>query len=298
MSDALTRVEELWFSDGGLVVQAEESLFRVSGGILAALILPDSATDVTCFFKAIFDSSFFEPRAHPYKVPLQTVISILHLSNKYGVDYLLRRALVHFSSNYPTTLSAIDAVFNTSSVSVDDDHPPSSVVAAIRIAREVDALWILPAAFYYLAATDEPTIQKILNCIAFGDCPASLSAADQIVFLKSSMQISLQGNHLVRFLHTPNTNPGCQRPHLCTRTRLDLLITAQDSITGSYSANPLAIFTDAMQGVLANGTCRVCYDICQQMHDGARQAIWDKLPEFCGLPPWAELEKMKASALA
>ncbi len=77
-----TRVEELWFSDGGLVVQAEQSLFRVSAGILAArspvfqdmlsftqppdaqsiegcpvVKLLDSAADVTCFFRAIFDSS-------------------------------------------------------------------------------------------------------------------------------------------------------------------------------------------------------------------------------------------------
>jgi hypothetical protein len=77
-----TRVEELWFSDGGLVVQAEQSLYRVSGAILAArspvfkdmlsftqppdaetidgcpvVRLPDSAADVTCFFKAIFDFS-------------------------------------------------------------------------------------------------------------------------------------------------------------------------------------------------------------------------------------------------
>ena len=77
-----TRVEELWFSDGSLVVQAEQSLFRVSGAVLAArssvfndmlgiaqppdsetidgcsmVRLPDSAEDVTCFFRAIFDSS-------------------------------------------------------------------------------------------------------------------------------------------------------------------------------------------------------------------------------------------------
>jgi hypothetical protein len=77
-----TRVEELWFADSGLVVQAEQSLYRVSGAILAArspvfkdmlsftqppdaetidgcpvVRLPDSAADVTCFFKAIFDFS-------------------------------------------------------------------------------------------------------------------------------------------------------------------------------------------------------------------------------------------------
>jgi hypothetical protein len=77
-----TRVKDLWFPDGSLVVQAEQSLFRISGGILAArssvfadmlaftqppdaetidgcpvVKLPDRAEDLTCFFRAIFDSS-------------------------------------------------------------------------------------------------------------------------------------------------------------------------------------------------------------------------------------------------
>jgi hypothetical protein len=82
MDNTPTRVEELWFSDSGLVVQAEQSLFRVSGAVLAArspifkdmlsftqppdaetidgcpvVKLPDLAIDITCFFRAIFDSS-------------------------------------------------------------------------------------------------------------------------------------------------------------------------------------------------------------------------------------------------
>ncbi|KAJ7689810.1 hypothetical protein B0H17DRAFT_936768, partial [Mycena rosella] len=44
---------------------------------------------------------FLEPR--PSKADLDVVISILHLSNKYDVDYLRRRALGHLSSLYPTT---------------------------------------------------------------------------------------------------------------------------------------------------------------------------------------------------
>lgn len=77
----LKRVPELWFSDCGLVIQAENSLFRVSGSMLAVrssffrdmlafpqpanpdlvegcpvVRLPDSAEDVTGFLTALFDS--------------------------------------------------------------------------------------------------------------------------------------------------------------------------------------------------------------------------------------------------
>ncbi|KAJ7232025.1 hypothetical protein B0H12DRAFT_1029158 [Mycena haematopus] len=126
-----TRVERLWFEDGSLVVQAEQSLFRVIRTVLAAcspvfnvmlaftpppdaetldgcplVRLPDSAQDVTCFLRAIFDSSFFE--FYPCQVSFEDALSITRLSHKYAVDYLLRRALVHLSHEFPTTLSAYD----------------------------------------------------------------------------------------------------------------------------------------------------------------------------------------------
>jgi hypothetical protein len=77
----LNRVLDLWFEDDNLILRAENSLFRVSKGVLAArssvfrdmlsfpqteeeeridgcpvVRLHDSAADVTCFLRAIFDS--------------------------------------------------------------------------------------------------------------------------------------------------------------------------------------------------------------------------------------------------
>ena len=78
----LTKAEGLWFEDADTVFQAGFKVFRVSRCILSArsrvfrdilaipsteprevyedctlICLPDSAEDVTLFFKAIFDSS-------------------------------------------------------------------------------------------------------------------------------------------------------------------------------------------------------------------------------------------------
>ncbi|KAK2462900.1 hypothetical protein APHAL10511_005098 [Amanita phalloides] len=114
------RVQDLWFEDGGVVVQAESCLYRVSRGILAArssifkgvfhscaasttgeglemmdgvpfLRLPDAERDVTHFFKAIFDSSYFAP--YPGKTSFSIVASVLRLSHKYNVNFLQKRAL-------------------------------------------------------------------------------------------------------------------------------------------------------------------------------------------------------------
>lgn len=74
-------VSDLWFEDGGLIIQAEQSFFKIYKGILAArssvfkamldedsgltkncidgcdlLQVPDSAADMTYLLRAIFDS--------------------------------------------------------------------------------------------------------------------------------------------------------------------------------------------------------------------------------------------------
>jgi hypothetical protein len=82
---ALQHVEDLWFEDGNLILRAENSLFRIYSGFLAArssvfrdmLAFPpppegnammdgchivtvyDSAKDMTVFLKAIIDSRYY-----------------------------------------------------------------------------------------------------------------------------------------------------------------------------------------------------------------------------------------------
>ncbi|KAJ7932808.1 hypothetical protein B0H13DRAFT_1701204 [Mycena leptocephala] len=312
---------ELWFSDGGLVVQAEQSLYRVSGAILAArspvfkdmlsftqppdaetidgcpvVRLPDSAADVTCFFKAIFDFSFFEP--HPYTYDFNTIISVLHLSNKYAVVLLLRRALVHLSSAFPTELSGYD-VDENGSIYYDDDDVTSYVVAAIQIAREVNALWVLPSAFYYLVSTGNITTHPALNCVAFNNYPAKLSGDDQTLFLKTSLHISRQENLIVRFLHSPDTIPKCEGSKKCVKARVRALAKVQDYIAEQTDGpSPLNLCKSAeVWELLSDACCGYCYKSFVKKHEEDRQALWNKLPEFCGLPPWPELEEMKAAAL-
>lgn len=93
----LNRVRVLWFEHGNLILRVENSLFRVSKGLLAAhssvfwhmlsfpqtdkeeridgcpvVRLHDSAADVTCFLRAIFDSRYVrhnlphQPTNQPY----------------------------------------------------------------------------------------------------------------------------------------------------------------------------------------------------------------------------------------
>ncbi|KAJ6500871.1 hypothetical protein C8R45DRAFT_1210566 [Mycena sanguinolenta] len=323
MDNTPTPVEELWFSDGSLVVQAGKSLFRVSGAVLAArssvfkdmlgiaqpvetetidgcpmVRLPDSAEDVTCFFRAIFDSSFFEP--YPCKVSFESALSIARLSHKYSVDYLLRRALVHLSYEFPTTLSAFDKGSDMCSTDFREVKHGLSLrwspyVAVIQLARQVNALWILPLAFYKLASSDGEIIQRVLRCTVFKQHAARLGDDDKLVFLTCSVLLAGLEGKAVSFLHSSDK---CASSKKCNTARLSALTQLQNSVEEAVGPDPLDVWCNAdVWDTLQEGCCVKCYKLLYQACEQARQPIWDKLPEICGLPPWAELEKMKAEVL-
>ncbi|KAJ6449170.1 hypothetical protein DFH09DRAFT_1386122 [Mycena vulgaris] len=190
---ALQRVQDLWFADGNLVIQARNSQFRVYRGILAArspvfqdmlsfpqppdselvegcplVHLPDAEMEVTDFLKAIFIPEYFLP--FPALTKFDVIVGCLRLSHKYGVDYLRRRALVHLSSGYRTTLAEWDSSKYdeeaTSRLASQVRTWPTPYDAAhrisvIQLAREVDVPWILPTAFYRLSCDFTYTANRV-----------------------------------------------------------------------------------------------------------------------------------------
>ncbi|KAJ6531182.1 hypothetical protein B0H19DRAFT_911807, partial [Mycena capillaripes] len=117
------RCPDLWFADCGLIVRAGNLLFRISREMLAArspvfadmlaftqpddaekidgcpvVDLPDAAEEVAVFFRALFNHDFFEP--YPARTEYATVVGVLRLSNKYQVDSLRKRALIHLGSAF------------------------------------------------------------------------------------------------------------------------------------------------------------------------------------------------------
>ncbi|KAF7359028.1 BTB domain-containing protein [Mycena sanguinolenta] len=318
------RVEELWFADSGFVVQAGQSLFRVSGAVLAArssvfkdmlaftqppdaetiddcpvVKLLDSAEDVTCFFRAIFDSSFFEP--YPSKVTFDNALSIARLSHKYSVDYLLRRALVHLSYDFPTTLSSFDAdtTYSTNMIDMLDDNvyiPP--YIALVQLARQVNALWMLPMAFYRLASANKEVIRQVWDCQMFSHHTARLGDDDRLVFVTCSALFAGLETKAMRFLHPTDESATCKGGDKCNAARLSAIAEAQDSIAKAEGPDPLYIcFSSLIWDALSKRCCTHCYKCLKSAHEQARQLIWDELPTICGLPPWADLEKMKVEAV-
>ncbi|KAJ7733565.1 hypothetical protein DFH07DRAFT_894182 [Mycena maculata] len=319
-----THSSDVWFDDGSLIIEAAGVLYRISRSVLAerspifkdTLSIPqptdsetidgcpvvhlyDSPEDVTPFLRAIFNSGFFMP--YPAPTEFRILAGILRLSHKYEVDYLRRRALVHLSSAYSTQLPDLDATIEGDAVawirpSWTEDRI-SVHVAAIGLARQVDAPWILPYAFYR-AATIETSgaVQEILS----SQLPAAqgwvtvLSRDDQTSFLKGYFaQSRCTITDILRFLYHPFMVEGCFSPQVCNLARLRALEGLREEL--AIPTNPL--YTWVEEDWQTVNVCAVCLTSLRVAHRDARQAFWDNLPNIYDLPGWEELEQCKKAAI-
>ncbi|KAJ7500428.1 hypothetical protein B0H11DRAFT_1995338 [Mycena galericulata] len=321
------RIPELWFEDGNIVIQAGNSQFRVHRGILAScspvfqdmlsfpqpseselvqgcplVLLHDSAADVAVFLRAIFDSSFFMP--FPIRTKFDVVLGCLRLGHKYGVDYLRRRALIHLSSGYPTTLSELDtrACHKDPSVSISETISwrwpdlESHTIFLIELAREVEAPWILPVAFYNLSIFCRKLGKDIFHGTVYHGVRTCLSIQDQSAFINGHIvQMHSATTDVLRFLSHPMDIEGCLVPTYCHEKRLEAIESIREVIRDNPS-NPLNVW-DEDDWERLQDVCRVCLAALKTTHQNARQTFWDKLPELYGLPPWEVLEKMKVDAI-
>ncbi|KAJ7612185.1 hypothetical protein FB45DRAFT_1065544 [Roridomyces roridus] len=313
------RVEELWFSDGNLIIQAGSSQFRVYRGILASrspvfqdmlsfpqppdselvdgcpfVSLPDSEMEVRVFLKAIFDPEFFPPFPSPTEFAIAA--GCLRLSHKYGVEYLHRRALVHLTSGCDTKLQRWDtasSIWDRSNGDVDVDRIALSDIVswdwstdsaaleiyAIQLFQEVDASWLLPNVFYNLSSSFEQGYD-IFSGATYNGVFSTLSARDLKSFTKG---------HALRLYH-----PLCM---FCGTVHGNGRYTKDASGSTLTFRSPMSVWENDGSWEMLEGLCAVCLPALRANYRSTRQAFWDQLPQMYDLPPWEELEQVKTAAI-
>ena len=174
------KVSDLWFEDGNLILQAENTIFRIYRGHLSArssvfrdmfefpppaegnrtldgmpiIEVYDTAEDMKQFLRALLDSEFFEPPPSP--TTLHITHSVLKLATKYDVRFLRLRALAHLQSTYPTTLTAWAARDQSRTIPGVENTP----FAALQIATEFGLDWLVPSIVYCISSH---AIEKTLD---------------------------------------------------------------------------------------------------------------------------------------
>ncbi|KAJ7612137.1 hypothetical protein FB45DRAFT_843428 [Roridomyces roridus] len=339
VDDTPRRIPGLWFDDGNIVIQAGNSQFRVHRGILAArspvfkdmlsfpqpldselvdgcplVRLPDVEAEVAVFLRAIFDPDYFMP--FPANTQFDILQGCLRLSHKYEVEYLRLRALVHLSSRFRTTLSEWDSAYFEYSER-PSDRPPSQVIswtfsditpegmiaediAAIQLAREADAHWVLPAAFYRLSsyvAQRHVGLTEVINGTVRNGVPQNLSPTDRTAFLDGhTRQIIASPTNILSFLSDPLDITGCTAPDKCRRGRLLGAQLSRDHL-GDCPSIPLNVWDEDSWAGFDEEICPTCSACLKPIHAAARQTFWDQLPGIYSLPPWDELIRMKTEAI-
>src|ERR1700761_769423 len=154
---------------------------------------------------------------YPAQTDFDAIAGCLRLSHKYGVDYLRRRALIHLSSGFPTTLAECDASIQSWDQPEDDSH----LIFIIRLAYEVDALWILPDACYKLGRVFKLVGTESLDGAVYNGVSISLDPHLQRRFLNGYHdQIT---SCTTTFLHHPLVITGCTQPEKCISVRMRVL---------------------------------------------------------------------------
>ncbi|KAJ7488443.1 hypothetical protein FB451DRAFT_1126756 [Mycena latifolia] len=303
-----TRVQDLWFPDHGLILQAGNRLFRVPGGILAArssvfkdmlsisqpqsqpqidecplVILHDSAIDAEYFLKAIFDSSFFE--RPPARSTFAIVAGVLRLSTKYDVEFLRQRALLHLSTAIPGSLAAYD--IHSSPITMES---PGNEFSCLLLVHSLALTWAMPAAMYAVSCcTVEEIIDGILSDGGHVQLPSSLQRACLIA--RSTLAIK-QHHDIFRFLRSDPIQ-GCLSRESCQQMRHAVL----HRYTRLIHVDPLEFGHPSLSPVIRNGLCGPCTEAAESDQRVARHAIWDSLPALFDLPPWDELNASRAADL-
>ncbi|KAK6991765.1 BTB domain-containing protein [Favolaschia claudopus] len=304
------RVDYLWFPDADLVLRAENSMFRVSSGILAArssvfrdmttlpqpmpledetvdgcivVRLHDSAAEAKCFLRAIFDSSFFMPP--PSTVLLTTVIGVMRLAHKYHIPYLFRRAISHLDVLCPTALSEFQASIASLAMThhIILDMQPVSI---IRTVSEVGALWLLPVVYYSWISNLPPTSE-----IFDGLQPNELR-----ICWAAQLQCMRAVGITNRFLRNLPTD-SCSSAQ-CS----DLICDAQSSVDGWSEDGEIVLDLDPLGSWVfsymnARQLCPECEAVGRPLFSNAQEQFWERLPGILALPTWAELIEMRRKVM-
>ncbi|KAJ7241866.1 hypothetical protein C8J57DRAFT_1368781 [Mycena rebaudengoi] len=293
-----TRVIDLWFPDANLVIRVGGSLFKVFRGILATkspvfedmLSFPqpedselidgcpvvrlfDSEKDAEYFLRALFHYDFFEP--YPAEVDFETVAGVLRLSQKYQVEHLRKRALLHLSERYPTSLADWDT----------DSKWTHLHVEAVNLAREVSALWILPLALY--RCCDHLGISALLS----GD--TRLDERDYRRCVEATLQLhTTHTSFMLDFLLNPASIPGCLSAAHCVPLRMHYRRT-YDRLR--HARLPLNVMRTS--GWEFFQVCAPCLAHMKERHAAAMEECWADLPAIFDVLDWESLEDMKRAAL-
>ncbi|KZP32400.1 hypothetical protein FIBSPDRAFT_848812 [Athelia psychrophila] len=217
--------------------------------------MPDSAEDFACLLRA-----FYEPFMFSHGVASQN-----------RSDFDAACGILRLSTKYimpairKRSIEHLECYFPTNWIEFREcastftlQLPATNVKRAIGVAREAGVQWILPAAFYWLSQSEIEVI--------FADNLAQLSIED----LKACMQ-------------------GREALNDAVASRGVIVKLAVLSRKNHKRAALLSF------KIISDVLCHACSEYLTLNTDAWHKEVWEKLPEWFGLPLWPELLAARAA---
>jgi hypothetical protein len=208
------------------------------------------------------------------------------MSNKYAVDVLQKRALVHLSSAYPATLTDWE---EAESPSWFDDVTCGYIqLEILLLARQTGALWILPAVFYQMCQNSYMLDKEIID--------GPLSSRDIVLYIQGARFLeSTAKSHILDFLWSPEDIKGCRNSGrgdcMKSRHRLRRVVDGRRRFGPEDGvAMPLEVWEEDDWAELK--VCDRCLSMMKNIHMEAKESVWDQLPD------WRCLREMRNEALS
>jgi len=298
----------VWYKDGNIILAAENEGFRVFSGILAeqsvvfsemlqmpqpehnvaqsgsdtydgspVVWLSDSSAELRPFLKATHDARYNVDE----KLECAVLCHILHLSSKYIVPHIRRRAIRALQYSFPPTLDRLSSLESTASRS--GMGTVSDLFHLANIASEARAFSLL-ASILILCATQR--LEFVLDGSTFSSRLVQLTQANRRAVFQARQQLS----HLARSV-TLNSLYYTQQ---CTLLRclITKRVEGAKLLEGSKPdglLSPLSQFKHLSNILL----CNACQT--ELNHDIAvgRQEVWERVPSLLGLgQSWEDLARM------
>ncbi|KAJ7851646.1 hypothetical protein B0H14DRAFT_3451224 [Mycena olivaceomarginata] len=296
-----------WHSDGSVVLQAQNTQFRVHWSVLAlhsqffrgmqglpqpkeqptvdgcpVVVLQDATVDVEHLLRALYDPS--------HSVPIHR--EFIRLGRKYDFNTLYHIAIKRLAFENPATLEQYDA-WSEAKLAAAAGRPlldfattrivnyPGIQFDFLALARENSLLPMLP--FAYFSVANLPLATLLGQSSRPDGTSYLLSPHDRTLTVLGRESLLKAQWHPNSTLGWVAPNLECTEPDECQEWRESFLRRCHLSQRIHVLAPP-AFFT--------NDLCDACAKTAEEAVVAGRAHMWEALPSFFNLPSWSELKKV------
>ncbi|KAK7025084.1 BTB domain-containing protein [Favolaschia claudopus] len=293
---------DTWFSDGNVVLQADNTQFRVHWGVLAlhssvfsdmqglpqppdqptvegcaVVELQDDPEDVELMLKALYSLKFHCQK----RLPLPAVGAFLRLGRKYDIQDLFDSAVARLTSEFPTTLEGHDRICFENLETIEATYD-NAIFDLISIASDNNISTALPCAYLYVV--NYCSVDEIFDGFSKGrnNDPIHLR---RCIAAQTNLSIKQfkPGFTLSWIRSWEFDDSHCENTSKCYSRRSRM-----------FSSCVLSGFLGfvELKDLMQPDSVALC-PVCTRLADGAtrngREKLWAELPGDFGLAPWAEL---------